>query len=418
MSVISANKRSLYQTSHIARPDGPLTQDNPPRWLQNKHGVTTKLNRRKSNSTAGNEDTVWFLGDESQDNALAIVDGVEAWKALTNGKGSLWRRFNRERSERRASYESKGENTESNVLPSGHPTITQRDDEDMGCPFASLAHLGQQPPGNGERPGSPPTPPHTQGHFDNYSAIEGKNEKDLSPPPSVTGSISKCPIRLLDERSPEEIAEYFEHHKHEIPRSHEICVKRYQSNAQSIRQLDAKYGSLVNMIQGLGLKHQPLLPTKNDDEGFTEIDAISNKKVASWADNVNDSGEAGLIHSTLPATTSANPAEREGHFDRPLKEVRVGESPSRPWGISVPGAAAIANPTQNEAMPIPRDSETKPPLENIGQIANPSRSHDTRGHREDKPEMVFTGPVFIGYSADQAAALIEKCGWDPQGPPC
>jgi len=30
--------------------------------------------------------------------------------------------------------------------------------------------------------------------------------------------------------------------------------------------------------------------------------------------------------------------------------------------------------------------------------------------------MIFTGPVFIGYSPEQAAALIKKCGWDPQGP--
>ena len=51
------------------------------------------------------------------------------------------------------------------------------------------------------------------------SAIE--NHVQSNPDPNV------CPIRFLDQHSPVEAATYFENHKHEIPRSHEICVKRY-----------------------------------------------------------------------------------------------------------------------------------------------------------------------------------------------
>jgi len=66
----------------------------------------------------------------------------------------------------------------------------------------------------------------------------------------------------MDQHSPEEIAKYFENHKHEIPRSHAICVNRFQRNGESMRQIDEKYGNLVNMIQGLGQKHKPCYQVK------------------------------------------------------------------------------------------------------------------------------------------------------------
>ena len=284
-----------------------------------------------------------------------------------------------------------------------------------------MANLRQQQPGKADapqsqRPGLLPTPPHTQEQAEEKPALEGNNEGSISPSPSITGSISKCPIRMLDERSPEEIAEYFEHHKHEIPRSHEICVKRFQSNTESIRQLDAKYGNLVNMIQGLGMKHQPLLPTKGEEEDFSEGDAKSIKKVENWAENVKENPEEVDVHSALLANPSDTDA-REGYFDRPLKEVRVGESPSRPWGISVPGAAAIRDTVESEAVPTPVGPETKQRRGSIEQVTLPLKGNGTGGQNDDKPHMVFTGPVFIGYPAEQAALLIEKCGWDPQGPP-
>ncbi|KAK3060873.1 hypothetical protein LTR53_019968, partial [Teratosphaeriaceae sp. CCFEE 6253] len=33
--------------------------------------------------------------------------------------------------------------------------------------------------------------------------------------------LGVCPIRFMDQHSPEEVATYFEKHKHELPRSHE-----------------------------------------------------------------------------------------------------------------------------------------------------------------------------------------------------
>ncbi|KAF2434445.1 hypothetical protein EJ08DRAFT_627315 [Tothia fuscella] len=155
-----------------------------------------------------------------------------------------------------------------------------------------------------------------------------------SAPPSIEGSVPLCPIRFMDQHSPEEVAQYFEKHKHELPRSHEICVKRYQTNEASIRRLDSKYGNLINMIQGLGAKHQPMLPEVDDDvaveddpDGHTSKD-----RVHSWAKAVSVS----LDNDEPEPIDSPKEDERMSRFDRPLKDVRVGESPSRPWGIQVP----------------------------------------------------------------------------------
>lgn len=168
-----------------------------------------------------------------------------------------------------------------------------------------------------------------------------------SPPPSASGSAAKCPIRYMDQHSPEEVARYFEIHKHEIPRSHEVCVKRYQRNEDDIRKLDAKYGNLVSMIQGLGQKHQPMLPLDEQQEAI-DLERSSNERVENWAQAVSTEGSGLEVEavSELPEATE----EREGRFDRPLKEIRVGESPSRPWGISVP---IYDSPEQQRAVSPP-----------------------------------------------------------------
>lgn len=278
-----------------------------------------------------------------------------------------------------------------------------------------------------------------------------------SPPPSVTASASKCPIRFLDQHSPEEVAQYFENHKHEIPRSHEICVKRYQTNSESIRQLDAKYGNLVNMIQGLGVKHQPLLPSQEEEEA-TANERKSMEKVERWAEGIGDSGIAEAGESV---EAEGDDLQRDGRFDRSLKEIRVGESPSRPWGISVPFADGLA--LSNDLEVNRDDADLPPPVLALGDVeakkgtlkgncpfahgtgANtvPPIGHPTvedgpsqpwhkrsapasttksrtvssrRGTERSKksvskqPQMVFTGPVFIGYPAEQAATLMRHFG--------
>ena len=58
-------------------------------------------------------------------------------------------------------------------------------------------------------------------------------------------------------------------------------MRRYQSNEEQIRQLDAKYGNLVSMIQGLGAKHKEMLPEEPGEEAgseVAEVDKRSNEK--------------------------------------------------------------------------------------------------------------------------------------------
>ena len=283
-------------------------------------------------------------------------------------------------------------------------------------------------------------------------------ETMCSAPPSVTGSGAKCPIRYMDQHSPEEVAKYFETHKHEIPRSHEVCVKRYQRNENDIRKLDAKYGNLVSMIQGLGQKHQPML---SKEEDAVEIEQASDERVESWAKGVDVDGiknEEELVED--------HDDDREGRFDRPMREIRVGESPSRPWGISVPiqddplpqtsldppahhvstehkpkpagkcpfghGAKEADQQTSPQVeppsetkkpsgqCPFPHEQMTKgagivqgggvkpgePPVQNQPIFIHPSEIPKMGG---DSPQqMLFTGPVFIGYPVEQAMALMQQ----------
>ena len=278
-----------------------------------------------------------------------------------------------------------------------------------------------------------------------------------SPPPSQSGSATKCPIRYLDQHSPEEVARYFETHKHEIPRSHEVCVKRYQRNEDDIRKLDAKYGSLVSMIQGLGQKHQPMLPADHEEGGEDEeLERTSNERVENWAKAVSADG----VGQEEPEPEEEE--DRESRFDRPLKEIRVGESPSRPWGISVPifdpplGEERAVSPppapvssehipktvgkcpfghgqqTEVEDMPVPPPAqETARPAGKCPFVHDQKTNAEepaqkveapTIGHNQpafinppeiakmggNVPQMVFTGPVFIGYPMEQALAFMQQ----------
>lgn len=272
---------------------------------------------------------------------------------------------------------------------------------------------------------------------------------------------SKCPIRFLDKHSPEEIARYVETHKHEIPRSHEVCVSRYQRNEEQIRKLDAKYGNLVSMINDLSHLHQPMLPLAEgvDPE---EIDRASNARVESWAQGVTSSD---------PDLAGEAPSDddRESRFDRPLRDVRLGESPSRPWGISVPLAAGtpqedIHRPSSPSPAPVTMLSAPQTSKEPTGprkcpfdhtKMTFPSaapKAHEVPNREEgsdrkpearsapakntvppsslplptfvnpiemgasktekggNPPQMVFniTGPVFIGYPMEQAVEFMQR----------
>ncbi|KAI4788287.1 hypothetical protein E4T44_13499 [Aureobasidium sp. EXF-8845] len=303
------------------------------------------------------------------------------------------------------------------------------------------------------------------------------HKKDPDAAPSVQGSSTDkvCPIRFLDQHSPEEVAAYFELHKHELPRSHEICVKRYQSNEEQIRELDAKYGNIVSMIQGLGQKHVSLLPENlGDDHHDTEQDLddderASNEKIRKWASTVYTGPDAPEENEE-----GGTEDERLPRFDRPLRDVRLGESPSRPWGIQVPidvqdransvspSVAAVAEPqvahppleTQSEKpkgrcpfgfdqqKPSEQEKEAKVVSKPVAkpaqeQVAAPGANAEakptfiqqaqfealaekrvadqpvfirteTGEQKNETAQMVFTGPVFIGYSVQEAMTVLQS----------
>ncbi|GAB1310930.1 hypothetical protein MFIFM68171_01140 [Madurella fahalii] len=268
-------------------------------------------------------------------------------------------------------------------------------------------------------------------------------------------AASKCPIRFLDQHSPEEIAHYVETHKHEIPRSHEVCVRRYQRNEEQIRKLDAKYGNLVSMVKDLSHLHRPMLPPATEDN--KEADRASNKRVEDWAQTVV-AGD--------PEREDQPPVEeeRESRFDRPLRDVRLGESPSRPWGISVPPTAGVepdttqlrgSSPPRPAQMPIPpqpvpkeskaarkcpfdhtrmapkdaikretghdADAQVKRPVTPAKNNVPPSSPPQPTfinlpetlapsGEKGERPQVVvnISGPVFIGYPMEQAIQFMQR----------
>lgn len=299
--------------------------------------------------------------------------------------------------------------------------------------------------------------------------------------PTANGSASKCPIRFMGKHSPEEIAHYVETHKHELPRSHAVCVGRYQKNEDQIRKLDAKYGNLVSMIQGLSNLHKPMLPFAHEQQQQQEVDRASNERVENWARAITSSVSGHEADVSASVDEQAAQEERESHFDRPLKEVRVGESPSRPWGISIPvyqtdgvegqHGPPLSPPPAPVVMPdSPQDEHTpakaprgkcpfdhtklatmkapdspiaaKAQLDKVSPMIDhtappyprpetPSKEDARRKPQQTPftmppqpafinpppeagntgtgaPQMVFTGPVFIGYPMEQAIQFMQQ----------
>ncbi len=337
----------------------------------------------------------------------------------------------------------------------------------LGCPFAS-----------GSRRGSLATPRSSTSRLslrgrrskrpsftDPIRAeICGNDPASASPSVAASGSAAVCPIRFLDQHDPEEVAKYFEKHKHELPRSHEICITRFQSNQESIEKLDRKYGNLVNMIQGLGQKHQAWLPEEPEEaveeqpnpEMMSDIKADA--KVQKWATAVSASLQDGNALHEDELQDAALDEARITHFDRPLKEVRLGESPSRPWGITIPAkytnedssSSVGSAPTASPQLPLDTSHPVSQMSQKLGkcpfdrpatgeipqrqeiQSAMQSPRHDvptpfpvppperqTQTHAQEPPtkepeapkvvpQMVFNGPVFLGYPPDQLISLLQN----------
>ncbi|CAN9130808.1 unnamed protein product [Alternaria sp. RS040] len=301
--------------------------------------------------------------------------------------------------------------------------------------------------------------------------ICSNNPASVTASVAASGSAAVCPIRFLDQHNPEEVAKYFEKHKHELPRSHEVCITRFQSNQESIEQLDRKYGNLVNMIQGLGQKHQVWLPEDPDDaieeepeaELHLDTNAKADTKVQNWASAVSASLNDGTPPPEEEPEEHTLDETRTAHFDRdrPLKEVRVGESPSRPWGISIPAKYTNAEssssvgsvPTASPQLPLdtgrpigetphktgkcpidhrammgqtpqqpevshfglPPQAQPRAPTTHVPPTERPPQppAPEPQQPREPEgpklvPQMVFNGPVFLGYPPEQLAILLQN----------
>ncbi|KAI9781268.1 MAG: hypothetical protein M1839_006060 [Geoglossum umbratile] len=366
---------------------------------------------------------------------------------------------------------------------------TQGKESGLACPFTPMASGSKSPsypqktPTSSQRFRNRPPPlakskRHSREGSDPITA-ELHGGSLTSPPPSNSASTSKCPIRYLDQHSPEELAQYFESHKHELPRSHEICVKRFQSNQESIRRLDANYGDLVSMIQGLGIRHKSLLPAEGDDEGGSvEAEQVrGDGRLEQWAESVGETYREADENFVVEEDKSDRGRDRDVNSDRLLKEVRVGESPGRPWGIPIPpllepkqvanlsehvvpteasGATATAttlNPALIAALPS-REASTKrkacPTRHQQPQSIQPPTGVDPSQRQSSanngtpepprtsptpniqfkhnaafvtpsatavggngSPQMAFTGPVFIGFSVEEAMAVLG--GWNGGG---
>lgn len=374
--------------------------------------------------------------------------------------------------------------TASTKMTSNLSTVLEKDFTVEGrkgqlqCPFSAMKNASPVTDGvagDGEAP-----TPHPPG--DPICAAMLEDSASAAP----TTAAAKCPIRFLDKHSPEEIARYVETHKHELPRSHEVCLRRNQKNEEQIRKLDAKYGNLVSMIEDLSHLHAPMLPSAADPD--VEHHASSDRRVSDWAQNVSASATEGLTGDTRDGgviSTEELEPERVGHFDRPLKEVRVGESPSRPWGISVPiplpdepaarhtsppapvripSPALAATPKASVArrgkcpfdhtkmmplnglglsefpkmeeprsppqpavekqapdqaftgapmkqqQPVPPDSPPPSHEPTFINLAGATTSKDgaVAGNNVQVPQMVFNGPVFIGYPMEQAIQFMQN----------
>lgn len=153
--------------------------------------------------------------------------------------------------------------------------------------------------------------------------------QDGRPPDALPEIPDKCPIRQLDHTSPEVVASYLQTHKHELPRSHALCVRRYQSNTESIRRLDEKYENLVSMVQDLGATHMRMLPVE-DEPARSKTSRTNERAVNKWMDDLPECPTLAEVDQLEIEPAKLEEVEALGPK---MRAVRVGESPTRPWGI-------------------------------------------------------------------------------------
>ncbi|KAK2776521.1 hypothetical protein FQN53_002658 [Emmonsiellopsis sp. PD_33] len=464
---LTCQERELRSKLQFAHDEYLKLADQLPSRSQSEIEIAEKILPvpfEKSNCNSFTDPTRWIYEVEKAGYVAAtgfdaIAKGLEAYRSITDTS---------------AAPDGYGNNTNMCLVAADakarssieHDFTTKGIQGNLRCPFAIPN-------------GGPPPARLANGDLDSCARdldpIKAESLQDTQSA-SVRDSAPRCPIRYLDNHSPEEVAKYFENHKHEIPRSHTICIQRYQKDSQSVRQLDEKYGDMVNMIKGLGLYHQPYLPSTQEPSRPGGAGSVSVSRVEKWAEDVSAKSpkeEETLSHEAVDDETE----ERKSHFERQLRDVRVGESPSRPWGIHVPlsqgvAQSAIVSPSvpvagapemppadyageapeaSSISTPVPEKSKASPaaarcPFHNLATKQDPpphafpesagsdmeveEKLEDQLSDNFDAPptrvpanrpsppppqppvesKMVFHGPVFFGYTAEEAAALIQQLG--------
>lgn len=282
----------------------------------------------------------------------------------------------------------------------------------LQCPFSATNEDGIQPQDDGAHDHTP----HPVG--DPICAAMLEDSKSAA----TTNGAAQCPIRFMDKHSPEEIARYVETHKHELPRSHEVCLRRNQKNEEQIRKLDAKYGNLVSMIEDLSHLHAPMLPDAEVNQEGQPADRQSDRRVSDWAQNVSatvNEAIAAQEDAGHDETTLGDPdLDRESRFDRPLKEVRVGESPSRPWGISVPfppdePLARPASPPAPVRIPSLTPAQPSEELAEAPAVAAAKPSKCPFDHSKMRASGQTPAPAVPPHATQpEAATRPSKCPFD------
>lgn len=272
----------------------------------------------------------------------------------------------------------------------------------LECPFSKKDDVAEEPNVVSVAADAATDDPTPHRSTDPICAAMYEETMSAPAPSAGHGSASKCPIRFLDQHSPEEIAQYVEKHKHQIPRSHEVCVRRYQKTQDQIRKIDAKYGNFSSMIKGLSQLHQPMLPTAEQEDA---VGGASNDRVETWANgvSVSEAGDPEKPEDQKPESSMGE--ERESHFDRPLNEVRVGESPSRPWGISIPVYSA---PNQRDHPHPRRESSPAAPVRMPSPVSTPQvQGTAARKCPFDHTKLAFASPFPKGEAPLASVAAAE-----------
>jgi len=210
----------------------------------------------------------------------------------------------------------------------------------------------------------------------------------------------------------------------------------------ALRSLDSKYANIVSMVKDLGQVHKPIFPSPDDiavDDDEEGCLSHPEHDVENWAKAVHDGQDGDHPESN-------EQADRQPRFDRPLSDIRVGESPTRPWGIKIPesfeanGKTAsqqsdpTASPDEGVESKHTRSKNpdlscpfhfvgSKPGIKAPPEIANATDERkqgiktekNKKGKSSPKSQVkknpmqriIFNGPVFFGYAADQAMAFLS-----------